>query len=355
MSRASDVFFHSLEQDPGLEFAPADPRPGLGILMDRLQLAGAARRSGPWGLKVSLGGQGHPPAVDPGWARAVAESLAGGQADLSNTVSFDTLSITTEGLDREDTHLGLARAKGFGLDHNGLEFMVADGASQVGPLVADLEKMTGACLLTPVRPHPHAGFQGALFNLGVGLSDRETKIEIHRDIRPNVDTPLCAGCGSCLAVCIFDAIAINAGRAFIDHTKCTGCGECMNVCFMAGISAEDAEGIPRFQIRVAEAARKAEQAVAAAKPGCLGYFNFLVRLDRHAGGARARGRQRLGDVGILASADPVALDQATWDLITEKIGEPLPAWSGFKQEPRVLIEEARKLGLGTTSYRLVEV
>ena len=221
----------------------------------------------------------------------------------------------------------------------------------LAPLLAGI---AGACLLTPVRPHPHAGFQGALLNLGVGLADRAGKIELHRDIRPQVDTPLCAGCGSCLAVCLFDAIAIKAGRAYIDHTRCTGCGECMNVCFMAGISAEEAAGIPRFQRKVAAAAQAARQvlAAAAASPG---YFNFLVRLDRHAGGARARGRRRLGDVGVLAASDPVALDQATWDVITDRIGGSLPSWSGFQQEPGELIGQAEELGLGTRDYRLVEV
>ena len=39
------------------------------------------------------------------------------------------------------------------------------------------------------------------------------------------------------------------------------------------------------------------------------YFNFLVRLDRQSGGARRRNRERLGNVGILAARDPVALDR----------------------------------------------
>jgi uncharacterized Fe-S center protein len=265
------------------------------------------------------------------------------------------LSITTAGLDQEATHLGLAKAKGFGPDHNGLEYRVLDGGSPDEPVTGALGAMAGACLLTPVRPHPHAGFQGALLNLGVGLSAHGEKIELHRDIRPNVDTPLCAGCGSCLAVCLFDAIAINAGRAFIDHTKCTGCGECMNVCFMAGISAEDAAGIPRFQARVAAAADRNRRAVGGDRPGPVAFFNFLVRLDRHSGGARTRGRTRLGDVGVLASVDPVALDQATWDLIAGKSEGPLSAWSGFQQDPAALIAAAVDQGLGSAGYRLVDV
>lgn len=367
---ASEVFFHSLEQEPGLEFAPLDPRPGLKLLVDRLGLEGSVRKSSPWGIKVSLGGQGHPSAVAPEWAHCVAETLTGSAGSFGGTICFDTLSITTGGLDQEDTHLGLARAKGYGVDGQGPAYVVADGPGQKGsPVVATtggedqlevtfaplLAGIAGCCLLTPVRPHPHAGFQGALVNAGVGLADRSGKIALHRDIRPNVDTPLCAGCGSCLAVCLFDAIAINAGRAFIDHAKCTGCGECMNVCFMAGISAEEAEGIPRFQRKVAASALAAHQIVTGGQPRRLGYFNFLVRLDRHAGGARARGRQRLGDVGVLASADPVALDMATWDLITAKTDGSLASWSGFAQEPGALLEQAEILGLGSRTYRLFEV
>jgi uncharacterized Fe-S center protein len=208
--------------------------------------------------------------------------------------------------------------------------------------------------MTPVRPHPHAGFQGALIDLGVGLADRPGKLLLHQDIRPKVNTPLCAGCGSCLAVCLFDAIAINAGRAFIDHEKCTGCGECMNVCFMAGISAEEAAGIPRFQKKVAAAALAARDAVTGGKSGRAGFFNLLVRQDRCAGVARARGRERLGDVGVLASRDPVALDQATWDLIVARMDGPLANWSGFQQEPGPLLDRAEELGLGGRSYRLVE-
>ena len=128
-------------------------------------------------------------------------------------------------------------------------FLLAIGATLAGGLA----RVGGLCLLAPVRPHPHVGFTGAVTGLGPGLADFQGKLMLHRDIRPKVDTPLCAGCGSCLSVCLFDAITIEAGRANISHEKCTGCGECMNVCFMAGISAEDAASIPLFQRKLAAA------------------------------------------------------------------------------------------------------
>jgi len=128
----------------------------------------------------------------------------------------------------------------------------------------------------------------------------------------------------------------------------------MNVCFMAGISADEAAGIPRFQQKVAAAALSARDLVTGGQPDRSGFFNIMVRLDRHSGGAKARGRKRLGDVGVLASRDPVALDRATWDLITARMEGPLSSWSGFAQEPGPLLDRAEELGLGTQEYRLVE-
>ena len=57
----------------------------------------------------------------------------------------------------------------------------------------------------------------------------------------------------------------------------------------------------------------------------------------------------------MASRDPVALDQATWDMIVDRMDGPLSQWSGFQQDPGDLLERAEELGVGTRHYRLVEV
>jgi uncharacterized Fe-S center protein len=158
-----------------------------------------------------------------------------------------------------------------------------------------------------------------------------------------------------MTVCLFDAIELKAGRAMIDHRKCTGCGECMNVCFMAGIGPDESAGIPVFQAKVADAAWAARQQITGGAAGRAAYFSFLIRLDRQAGGVRARDRERLGDVGVLAARDPVALDQATADLISERMGGKLSDWSGFGQSPDALLARAEAIGLGRRAYRLVTV
>ena len=344
----ADVFFLPVGSDPAAPIAAA----GLARLVERIGLGGAVRPGGRWALKLPLGPRGRSAAVEPAWAAAAAGALAG-SAGSERTVCCDTLSINLAGLDQVDSHLELAAIKGFGPGGAAPPYAVADDPRHGAPvrpeadgpsLAALTAAAAGLLVLNPVRPHPHLGFGGALFALGAGLADREGKLMLHKDIRPKVDTPLCAGCGSCLAVCLFDAIVLSGGRAIIDHARCTGCGECMNVCFMAGIAPEAAAGIPRFQQRVAAAARTA-LAGTAAGPRPAGYLNFLVRLDRQAGGP-ARRRDRLGDVGVLASRDPVALDQATWDMAAGGPLGSLPAWSGFAAVPGPLLEAAAGTGPG---------
>jgi uncharacterized Fe-S center protein len=356
VSGPASVFLLPAVEGDGPPFAPA----GVGRLVEAIGLEGAARRGGRWAVKVQLGPRGQAAAVDPAWARAAA-SVLGGPGAADRMVFCDTLSINHEGLDTVDGQRELAVIKGY--DGAGMPaFAVADDplhgpsvepAAGGAALAALPAGAAGLLVMAAARPHPHLGFGGALFSLGAGLADRAGKILLHRDIRPRVDTPLCAGCGSCLAVCLFDAIRIAGGRAMIDHERCTGCGECMNHCFMAGIAPEDAAGIPLFQRRLAAAARAALQG-AEGRDRPAGYLTVLLPLDRRTGGPGRR-RAPAARTGVLASRDPVALDRATWDLAAGQGPGSLAGWGGFNAVPGPLLEEAAVLGLGSQEYRLVTI
>lgn len=386
----AEVHFWRLPQSPGSELAPADPRPALRRLVRACGLpdAGAPPRGRSagggtgWVLKVALGAPGRPAPVAPEWAREVAAALAGtGDADLpAGSVVIDTLSIATRGLETPAGLREAARAKGYGTGGD-LPFRVADdpegpppwpaplsppgsapGAHPAGALgTADhavagvLADAAGLALLTPLRPHPHLGIAGSVAALGLDLADRAAKLRLHGGIRPKVDTPLCAGCGSCLDVCLYDAIVIRGGRAVIDHVRCTGCGECMGVCFMAGIAPEDAAGLSAFQESVGAAAVATAGLFRRVPARPMIYLNFLVQLDSHAAAARARRRLPVAGLGILASRDPVAADSAAFDLLSGHLGAPLNQWSGYTQAPGPLLDRAALLGLGSREYVLREV
>ncbi len=45
-----------------------------------------------------------------------------------------------------------------------------------------------------------------------------------------VDNTKCTGCGKCVDVCRFGAIAIKDGKAKINEKGCRMCGICIRVC-----------------------------------------------------------------------------------------------------------------------------
>jgi ferredoxin len=325
-------------------------------LVEKLSLQPAAGQQ--WGLKVQLGAPGYPAAVPPAWAEAAGRGI-GSRGPVPGLFTFDTLSITQEGLHTESALLTTARAQGYLPDQGAVPFRAGDAD---GDGLPDREKMAsgvagaeGLLLLSTVRAHPHLGFSGAVAAQGLGLSHRAGKLVLHEGIRPQVDTPLCAGCGSCLAVCLFDAIRITGGRAFIDHTRCTGCGECMTVCHMAGIRPEEAARIPVFQEKVADTAADFARQAPWGKAGQVAYVNFLVHLNRGASRSGSRRAVKQRHLGILAGHDPVAVDRATWDLLAGHAGGSLSAWGGYLQEPGPLLDRAAARGLGSAAYTLVEM
>ncbi len=302
---------------------------------------------GPWALKVQVAPPGQPAWLQPEWVAAASGSLGCGPGSFC----CETVSITTKGLEKPD--LVRAEAERQGLLDCGLPFVVCNAEETEEPTTGSpasgLAAAKALAVLAPLRPHPHFGFYGALAELGLGLLPRAKKLALHRDIRPQVDTPLCAGCGSCLEVCLYDAIQIKAGRAFIDHNHCTGCGECMTVCFMAGISPAASASVGKFQQNVAAMAAKilsnfTEERI---------FINFLVGMERYRAGLGKRMSLALHQNQLVAGRDPVAVDQATWDLLQEACAGNLKNWHGYSQSPELLLTGARELGLGSRNYHLI--
>ncbi len=354
------VFFAPLEADSStLDGGPAPAQVARAITTLVARCQPAAHGVAHWGVKVQPGPPKRPAVVEKEWVQAAAGAVRGPGSTV-RTTAFDTLSITQEGLHTPAELMANAVAKGLDDGSGGGPFRVADDLAlgespwRQGHLAvaAGLADMEGLLLLNAPRPHPHLGFRGAVATLGLGLLDRASKLEIHRDVRPRVDTPLCAGCGVCLTVCIFDAIVIQGGRATIDHRRCTGCGECMSVCHMAGITPEQAASIPRFQEKVAQAAAFGAQAGPWAGPGRTLHMAFLLHLDRWQSRAASRRGPGLKHLGILAGTDPVAVDQASWDLVGQATGQGLAAWVGYKQDPEAMLAAAEAQGLGEREHEL---
>jgi uncharacterized Fe-S center protein len=87
------------------------------------------------------------------------------------------------------------------------------------------------------------------------------------------------------------------------------------------------------------------------------FFNFLLSVTKDCDCfGTPNMRKMVDDVGIIASADPVAVDQAALDLLENKAGCKLGALIGNNQlDGRCQIEHGQRIGLGSCDYELVKV
>jgi hypothetical protein len=93
--------------------------------------------------------------------------------------------------------------------------------------------------------------------------------------------------------------------------------------------------------------RIAEYALAAAKNRQCFYINFLANITKECDCADKSMEKLTDDIGILISSDPVAIDQASFDLVCGQ-------YPGFRnQNGQWQINHAQVMGLGTKEYELI--
>ncbi len=334
----------------------------VGALFDAAGFADFVRPRGLVAIKVHFGERGNENFVKPRLLLPLIERLerVGGKPFWTDTNTL-YLGQRSNAVD----HVKLAHAHGFTVAETGIPVVIADGltgrgevrvsvpgkhSQEVGiaPAVAESAALV---VVSHATGHLVAGFGGAIKNLGMGLSSRKGKLYQHSVVKPRVDTQICIGCRTCVSWCPTGAIVMREDHAFIDPDACIGCGECLASCQIGAV---------RFQWRMASRGlqeRMAEQAAGVARwlEGRIGYLTFVMDVGKDCDCLASDPRDVLiRRAGILASRDPVALDQASLDLVERHLGGPLRrAAYDIDFEPQ--LEAAEALGLGTRSYRLVTV
>jgi uncharacterized Fe-S center protein len=93
------------------------------------------------------------------------------------------------------------------------------------------------------------------------------------------------------------------------------------------------------------------------KPNRAAFFNFLLSMTKDCDCFDTPNmRKMVDDIGIVASADPVAVDAAALDLVEGKAGKKFEQLlKNNNLDPRCQIRHAQRIGLGDKSYELVEV
>ncbi len=236
--------------------------------------------------------------------------------------------------------------------------------AKIGRAVMDADILIS---LTHFKGHELAGFGGAIKNIGMGCGSRAGKKEQHSNGKPSINQETCRGCKSCMKECANGGLVYDdaARKMHIDKENCVGCGRCIGACNFDAIEFSDYAAPKDLGCRMAEYTK----AVLCGRP------NFHVSLiidvspncDCHAENDTAI----LPNIGMFASLDPLALDQACVDACLK--AQPLPnsqltdhlnnpefcdhhdpfLTTSPDSEYKTCLAHSEKIGIGTRAYELI--
>ena len=331
-------------------------------------------------IKLHFGEPGNLTYLRPNYAKVVADvvkSLGG--------VPFLTDCNTLYPGRRKNAleHMEAAYENGFSPFSTGCHVIIGDGlrgtddvevpvegaeyiqTAKIGRAIMDADVFIS---LTHFKGHEATGFGGAIKNIGMGCGSRRGKMEQHNAGKPLVRQSRCVGCRRCSRECGQDAISYGEdGKAGIDQEKCVGCGRCIGACNFDAIRTPDDAANAELNRKMAEYAK----AVVQDRPQF--HISLVIDISPYCDCHDGNDTPILPDVGMFASFDPVALDQACADaclrqrpipgsLLDERMHAPdfcdhhdpfinttpVTDW-------RVCLEHCEKIGVGTRRYELITV
>lgn len=294
MSRAIVYFTRTISPDKVL------------VLYERLGI----KLPGKLAVKVHSGEQGNQNYIKPNFWKPIIEKL-GGTVVECNTAYGGARNTT-------DKHLKLIREHQWSntfdfdlMDAEGpdLEVPIPGGKvikkDYVGKNLADYDSML---VLSHFKGHPMGGFGGALKQLSIGCASSGGKAYIH-----------------------------SAGRTTDQYDLWNDLPE---------------------QDRFLEAMADAASAVVSYFKGHMAFINVMKNLSVDCDCCEIAEDPCMRDIGILASLDPVAIDQACVDLVYAAADDPGQSHFLERIETRHgihTIEAASDLGFGSRYYELIEI
>ena len=325
-------------------------------------------------IKIHFGEAGNLSFVRPNFARVVAEEVKklGGHPFLTdcNTLYVGSRKHALE-------HIETAYRNGFTPYTTGCHIIIGDGLkgtddvavpvpngeyvkeAKIGRAIMDADIFIS---LNHFKGHEMTGFGGALKNIGMGCGSRAGKMEQHCDGKPTVKQELCVGCHNCAKICAHGAPTFTNGKASIDHNRCVGCGRCIGVCPKDAIEPSWGQEQGLLDKKMAEYAL----AVVHGRPQF--HISLVMDVSPYCDCHPENDAPIVPNIGMFASFDPVALDQACADAVNRQkpLADSVLAEHGdhhhdhFKDVSpetnwELQLDHAVKIGLGTREYELVTI
>jgi len=330
-------------------------------------------------VKLHFGEPGNLSFLRPNYAKVVADLVKslGGKPFLTdcNTLYAGRRKNALE-------HIATAYENGFNPFATGCHVIIGDGLkgtddvavpvsngelvheAKIGRAIMDADVFIS---LTHFKGHELTGFGGALKNIGMGCGSRAGKMEQHNSGKPSVDPKLCRGCGICVKNCAHDAIRVESRKAAIDQERCVGCGRCLGTCNFDAVYNKNSCANQELNKKMAE------YALAVVKGRPQFHVSLVMDVSPYCDCHSENDIPIIPDVGMFASLDPVAIDQACADMCNQMPPQPgsildenrrSPGFQDHrdhfinttpKSEWETCLAHAEKIGLGTREYELVTV
>ncbi len=176
--------------------------------------------------------------------------------------------------------------------------------AKIGAAIAEADIIIS---LSHFKGHISAGFGGCIKNIGMGCGSKRGKMEMHSNGTPWIDKDSCIGCGMCVNNCANDGVSVVDGLAVINEDKCVGCGHCFGFCPKGAIQCKWDEATDVMNCKIAEYTA----AVLDGKPSF--HVTLVVDVSPLCDCDPSNDVPMIPDVGMFASFDPVAIDQACAD------------------------------------------
>lgn len=330
-------------------------------------------------IKLHFGELGNISYLRPNYARAVADLVKelGGKPFLTdcNTMYPGSRKNALE-------HLECAWQNGFTPLTVGCPIIIGDGLkgtddinvpvnggeyvteAKIGRAIMDADVFIS---LTHFKGHEMTGFGGTIKNIGMGCGSRAGKTEQHSNGKPYISEELCRGCRRCLRECANNGLVFDeaAKKMHVDPEHCVGCSRCLGACNFDAIQFNDNNANAVLNCKMAEYTK----AVVDGRPHF--HISLVVDVSPNCDCHGENDAPILPNIGMFASFDPLALDQACVDAclnadpmphsqLTDHLSQPgfLDHHDHFtnsapESEWKSCLEHAEKIGLGNRSYELI--
>ncbi len=332
-------------------------------------------------IKMHFGELGNISYLRPNYAKAVADVVKelGGRPFLTdcNTLYPGSRKNALE-------HLYCAWENGFTPMTVGCPILIGDGLkgtddvevpveggeyiekAKIGHAIMDADVFIS---LTHFKGHEMTGFGGTIKNIGMGCGSRAGKKEQHNNGKPTINPEACRGCRLCMRECASDGLVFDqeARKMTVDTEHCAGCRRCIGACNFDAISFEDSAATKVLNCRMAEYTK----AVLYGRPNF--HISLIVDVSPNCDCHAENDAPILPDIGMFASFDPLALDQACADACLK--AEPLPNSqltdnmeredfcdchdhfenTTVNSEYKTCLAHAEKIGLGSREYEIITV